>query len=250
MGLPTPESKHPFTLAVWSIDIVNEKLLHWKHLVEEGATPLWGYQKEWRYKATQSTGSSILTPNLFDLMNPLQYWKALTERKAKEITWRDEVNDNNPQYWEAKYRLACDALAALTQFGPDWAIAARNLCFPHNHIEREPSSSSNAQLLSSNTLIVPDIDNASHFPAQNSQQQQRPSTTKITAPKGTRRNHPYPIGIIKRRSARLAAKFASEQIRPSRDLEPVRTPSRTKRKRYASQSAHGERDVKRQLYPK
>jgi hypothetical protein len=47
------------------------------------------------------------------------------------------------QFWEAKYRLACDAFDALTQFGPDWTTAAKNSRSPHNHTEQEPSSLSN-----------------------------------------------------------------------------------------------------------
>jgi hypothetical protein len=73
MGFSTPEPEHPLTVAIWSMDTVNEKLLHWKQLVDERATPLLGYQKEWRYKATLSE-SSFQIPNLLDPVNPLDKW--------------------------------------------------------------------------------------------------------------------------------------------------------------------------------
>lgn len=88
---------------LWQVD---EKLRHWKSLDEdENFTPVWGFQKEWRLPPSRSTRTGSQTPQLFDPMNPLQYWKNLTEWKSREIAFLDREYDKNPRYWRASFVL-------------------------------------------------------------------------------------------------------------------------------------------------
>ena len=154
-------------------------------------------------------------------MNPLQYWKALTEWKSREIAYLDRGHEKNPHYWEAKFRLTCDALNCLTDFKQNWMGPLRNLCSPTENIPPTISSSSASQNQSSRTSpptsAEPDFATMSLKPIRKDQDHlqttnQSQSRALIT---GDAQYHNPRVG---RRSARLALKRT--QSRPPEAKPP------------------------------
>lgn len=94
-------------------------------------------------------------------MDPLRYWKALTDWKSKEISWLDQVHGKNPRYREAKFRRVCDAFDILQRLEYNWIGPVTNLCSPGDHTQTSLIPSSLSQLPSSHTSrptpTVPDM---------------------------------------------------------------------------------------------
>lgn len=144
MAITTPDPQHPLSIGDINWWLLSKKLQQWKDILEdERITPRWGYQKEWRRAPSHSpqpSRSGSRTPQLFDPMNPLQYWKNLTEWKSREIGYLDRGHKKNPRYWEAKYRLTCDAVDILKDVKQNW-ITTRNLGSPTENTQTNISSS-------------------------------------------------------------------------------------------------------------
>ena len=230
MAITTPDFKHQrhrSLICTPGIDwrIVNDKLWHWKRLLEdEDSTPTWGYQKEWRVRPTPSPDPNQ-TPPLFDAMNPLEYWKGLTEWKNREIAYLDQGHPKNPRYWEAKYRLVSDALDTLKTFKQDWMGPVRNLCSPTEKSDTDISPSSAPHAPSSPTSpptsVEPDL--ASLPPKsilwrQRSLQATEQSQSQTVFKKEAKFHEKW----MGRRSARLASKHTLARVFPP-DPEPTTT---------------------------
>ena len=148
-------------------------------------------------------------------MNPLQYWKGLTEWKSREIAYLDQGHAKNPRYWEAKYRFISDALDTLRTFKQDWMGPLRNLCSPAEKTDSPPSTSrdpsSHTSPVTSAEPDPPSMSPKSTLIGQHPVQatEQRPSTTMV---KGDAQ---FRNPAASRRRARLGSQHSRARVPPS-----------------------------------